>query len=417
MSITHLLKDRSKNIILLMSLYVFFLPLRNHISSVIGFLLFLNFFFDKQVNLKAKLKILIENKIAILSISLYILHIIGLLYTSNFKYAGLDLEIKLPLLIIPLTLFSEKTIETNDIKKIFQFFTLGNLVTILYCSIYAVYSYGQTNSISVFFYNNLSRFMHPSYFSMYLGFNVIIVLQSITALTKNKHVNKKKISYLFILCTVFLIFITLLSSKAGILIVGICSIIITIREIFKRKFYLVIYFTSILSILIFILLTNQNTTTSKRFTEAKNELITNKSKKPEEKVGSSDTRMEVWKASTQLLKNHYLIGVGTGDVKDELIKQYKKNNFILGVQNNFNCHNQFLQFFLIIGIIGLVIFTLIIIISIVSGIQSKNSILLYFLIFITLNMLMESILESKAGVEFYAFFLPFLVKNNYKIEE
>ncbi len=36
-------------------------------------------------------------------------------------------------------------------------------------------------------------------------------------------------------------------------------------------------------------------------------------KKPEEKVGSSDTRMEVWKASTQLLKNHYLILLRKGD--------------------------------------------------------------------------------------------------------
>lgn len=417
MSITHLLKDRSKNIILLLSLYVFFLPLRNHISSVIGFLLFLHFFFDKQVSLKDKFKILLENKIAILSISLYFLHIIGLIYTTNYKYAGLDLEIKLPLLIIPLTLFSENTIETKDIKKIFQFFTLGNLVTILYCLMYAIFSFSQTNSITVFFYNNLSRFMHPSYFSMYLGFNVIIFLQSITALTQEKQVNKKKISLLFILSTIFLIFITLLSSKAGILISGICFMIITIREIYKRKFHLLIYFTSLLSILIFILLTNQNATTSKRFADAKNELITDKSKKPEEKVGSSDTRIEVWKATTQLLKNHYLIGVGTGDIKDELSKQYEKNNFILGVQNNFNCHNQFLQFFLIIGIIGLVVFTLIIIISFISGVQSKNIILLYFLLFITLNMLMESILETKAGVEFYAFFIPFLVKNNYKIEE
>ena len=416
MSNTDLLKDRSKNIILLMSLYVFFLPLRNHISSVIGFLLFLHFFFDKQVNLKSKFKILFENKIAILSISLYFLHIIGLLYTSNFKYAGLDLEIKLPLLIIHLTLFSEKTIETNDIKKIFQFYTLGNLVTILYCSIYAFYSYGQTNSITVFFYNNLSRFMHPTYFSMYLGFNVIIILQSITALTKDKHVNKKKISLLFILCTIFLIFITLLSSKAGILIVGICTIIITIREIFKRKFYLVIYFTSILSILIFILLTNQNATTSKRFTDAKNELITNKSKKSEEKVGSSDTRIEVWKATSQLIKNNYLIGVGTGDIKDELSKQYQKNNFNLGFQNNFNCHNQYLQFFLLFGIIGLVIFLSIIFLSLKNGFQTKNTLLIQFIILIALNMLMESMLESKAGVEFYAFFIPFLAKNNYKIE-
>ncbi len=416
MIIANLFKNRSTTLLVIMCLYVFFLPFRNSISSVIGFLLFLNFFFDKQVNLKAKFKILLENKIAILSISLYFLHIIGLLYTSNFKYAGLDLEIKLPLLIIPFVLFAEKELPKEAMEKVFRFFTFGNILAMVLCLIHAIYRFNIDHNSYVFFYNELTYFMHPSYFSMYLGFNVILIIQSITALTKDKHVNKKKISLLFILCTIFLIFITLLSSKAGILISGICFMIITIREIYKRKLHLLIYFTSILSILIFILLTNQNSTTTKRFAEVKNELITNKSKKSEEKKGSSDIRVEVWKATSQLIKNNYLFGVGTGDIKDELSKQYKKNNFKAGIELNYNCHNQYLQFTLISGILGGLILILILSLSFIYAYKSRNQILLLFVVLIALNMLMESMLETKAGVEFYAFFLPFLLKNKVKFE-
>ena len=160
--------------------------------------------------------------------------------------------------------------------------------------------------------------------------------------------------------------------------------------------------------------TNQNTTTYKRFRDAKNELIYNKTQKPEETVGSSDTRIEVWRVTIELLKNNYLIGVGTGDIKDELVKQYKKNNFTLGVQNKYNCHNQFLQFFLIFGIIGIVIFVIILILTLRKSIQTNNLLLFQFIVLISINMMMESMLESKAGVEFYAFFLPFLLKNNFR---
>ena len=53
-----------------------------------------------------KLQRFLHDKIAIVLVSLYLLHIIGLFYTSDFAYALKDLRVKLPLLVFPLILSS-----------------------------------------------------------------------------------------------------------------------------------------------------------------------------------------------------------------------------------------------------------------------------------------------------------------------
>lgn len=103
-------QNRTQVYLNLLALSLLFLPFRNNISSVFGIILFLFFFIDKQNTLKEKFRRLIENKVAVLTLSIYLIHLIGLLYTENFKYASLDLEIKLPLFIIPFVIFAEKKI-------------------------------------------------------------------------------------------------------------------------------------------------------------------------------------------------------------------------------------------------------------------------------------------------------------------
>ena len=61
--------------------------------------------------IKTKLHRFFHNKIALLLVSLYLLHVIGLLYTSDFAYALKDLRVKLPLLVFPLILSSVKPLE------------------------------------------------------------------------------------------------------------------------------------------------------------------------------------------------------------------------------------------------------------------------------------------------------------------
>ena len=60
---------------------------------------------------KEKLRRFVHNRVALVLVALYLLHLIGLVYTSDFTYAFKDLRVKLPLLILPVVLSSVKPLD------------------------------------------------------------------------------------------------------------------------------------------------------------------------------------------------------------------------------------------------------------------------------------------------------------------
>ena len=75
------------------------------------FLLVLTWLFTGSP-VKVKLQRFFHNRIALVLAALYLLHLVGLIHTSDFAYAFKDLKVKLPLLILPIVLSS-----TQPLKK------------------------------------------------------------------------------------------------------------------------------------------------------------------------------------------------------------------------------------------------------------------------------------------------------------
>ncbi|RMG77773.1 MAG: O-antigen ligase domain-containing protein [Bacteroidetes bacterium] len=90
------------------------LPLSNTLMSIGQGLLLLDFILNfSQYNFKK----LIHVHFLALPV-LYFIHVLWLINTENFQYAFHDLRIKLPLLIIPLLVFSKENIIPEKIKKV-----------------------------------------------------------------------------------------------------------------------------------------------------------------------------------------------------------------------------------------------------------------------------------------------------------
>jgi hypothetical protein len=106
-------------------LLVIGLPLSKFLMSLSQIILISNWLLEG--NLKNKLTSFFKNKAALAVTSLLLLHLIGLLYTSDYNYAFKDIRIKLPLLILPLVL-STSTHLTSRIKNlVLNFFILSVL--------------------------------------------------------------------------------------------------------------------------------------------------------------------------------------------------------------------------------------------------------------------------------------------------
>jgi|AntAceMinimDraft_17_1070374.scaffolds.fasta_scaffold00218_8 O-antigen ligase len=400
------------NYILILSLS-FFIPVYKKIVPLIIALLLLNWLI--QGDFKTKISRFVKNRFfAILFISLYLIYLIGLCYTKNLygtancKGGLFDIQVKLSLLVLPLILF---TINDNFLKKekintILLLYILGCIVGSLICLGNATYNFCKTNSYDYFYYTYMSILHHPSYFAMFLDFAICIILFWI--IEKYNYLSIIKKIILGLIVTYFIVFIMLLSSKAGIISLIAIFIIEILYLIIQKKEY----FTAALSFLyIFLLLfiaINTLPRSAIRLISAKN-AIEHKEDIKKNSAESTADRIMIWKSSIEIIKDNFLFGVGTGSVKDILLKKYKEKQLSAPFNKRLNAHNQYLQTFIAVGITGFLILILNLIIPAIYAFKRKNILYLFFIGIISINFLVESMLEVQDGVIFYAFFNSFLL--------
>ena len=120
-------------------------------------------------------------------------------------------------------------------------------------------------------------------------------------------------------------------------------------------------------------------------------------------------RIEYWKASINIIKQHFLFGVGTGDMRDIFNEQYEKMNSILKLENRLRSHNQFMSIFIAFGLLGFMWFIFTLLYPPIKTRKFLNYFYVIFFITIILSMFTEDTIESQAGATFFAFFNSFLI--------
>jgi hypothetical protein len=115
-------------------------------------------------------------------------------------------------------------------------------------------------------------------------------------------------------------------------------------------------------------------------------------------------RLEYWKTGLKIISDHWLFGVGTGDVQQEFLRKYKETNSILSEKYRRHTHNQYLTFWISFGIFGLLIFIASLVLPLMWNRASLNHYYVTFFIVVCISMLTEDTLETQAGVTFFAFF-------------
>lgn len=326
------------------------------------------------------------------SICFFLFHIVGLLWTSNFKYAFSDFGFKMYFLIVPLifcfTPFSFSS--TKFISKICDGVTFIVIALLLF-AVWQSWCYSENNHWGYFFESEYSVFLHRSYWATYTAFFSAIVLYD---LLQQKYQNKawKTASYLLLSLSTFLTI-----SKAGIIIWLVLTIVILIKWLLtkKKKSILIAISIFITIVISFISLTNNRV--KARFISIPNALselqLSNNNT-----VESSAARLIMWSTASKIIQHHWIIGVGTGDVKDALIQK----NIELGnwgvAKEKLNAHNQFLNTWVQLGVVGLLCLLMMFFTTLK---KAGNTPLIYRLIFVftfMTTMLFESFIETQGGI-------------------
>lgn len=350
----------------------------------------------------------------ILPLVYFLLHVIGLLYSDNMNYGGKDIEMKLSFFVLPIA-FSFLIITRKELTFIKSAFIGGCFVASVICLVNACLKFGNDRSALHFFYMTFSIFMHPTYFSFYLNFCILLLLDNYFNFSKRSKVNLALIFF-------FGIIIMLLNARMGIIVayITIPALILANRQrMVNLKSTILLASSSVLLLASLQLITAHF---YNRFKQIEN-TITNPAqvnaelhgeKLPPEQYNSTTSRIALWRNVSEVIMEHPLFGVGTGDIKEVLVEKYRSTGFEKGASEKYNPHNQFMHTTVILGIFGLTILILLLFYSLWKAVKGKNMILVFFLVIIIMNGLTESVLEVQSGILFFMIFFMLL---NLQVEE
>ena len=129
-------------------------------------------------------------------------------------------------------------------------------------------------------------------------------------------------------------------------------------------------------------------------------------------LSSSEMRLGIWSCSVDLVLDHPLTGVGSGNTRNALeqcFERYAQSEFF---QGEYNTHNQYLHFGLLAGIPGLVFFLCYLLAMLFTSLKRNNHLLLFTIAYFSLLFLTENYFGRQLGMMFFSFFIALAYGND-----
>jgi len=334
-----------------------------------------------------------DKKIFIPFLFLFLFTACSYFFSEDKQEAGRQIEVKLAFLVIPLLLLGsgmDKSLAKIGLTAFLSGCALACMVLLSWSCI----EYFQTGSADVFIYSSFSKFMHVSYFSMYLifcfGWFFMLAMEDKLLFPKTHYF----LMVLFALC------IFLISSKITLATFMLSSLLFAGYYVYKRNRIL----PGILIVLTIILFPVAFYYTSPNIKLRVDDFVSEIAgrNKPilEQNMGSTATRMFIWKDALPQIKEHILFGVAPGDVQQMLLDNYEKRQMWVAWERKYNLHNEYLQQLAGLGIAGFLLFLAIILLPAFVCQPPYRFIGWLFSFTIAIVSLTESILERQAGTIF-----------------
>lgn len=388
---------------------IFFSIVYQRIAPVGFFMLIISLLINNQNFQKKCVKRIFQFGPSVWFLLYYLLLVVGLIWTTDIPFGLSKLENKLTFLLFPI-LYQICKFNFN-LKQITNVIFLSILVSLISSNISAFLAIDMQKALEWNLFEKLSNSksfswnMHRSYFSTYC--NVLVILMFERLLSVEKTTNK----YL----PIFGIFIGSLGviqslSKINILLLflsfGVFLVVFVTKKIDWRK---LLVFSGILVIgSIFVI---NNKAIQYRFNEIKESTSSIKYEN-NSTLQSSAIRLIMWNTSWEVWKESFLFGTGTGDYNTELTERnFKKGNYGVA-KEQLNSHNQFLNTGVQLGITGVILLLMIFLSTIRHCYDTpwKIMVLVVFLV----NFLVESFLETQAGIVLFCILLLVLLSPNFK---
>ena len=358
--------------------------------------------------------------VLILPILFYLFHSFGVAQSTNLERGLFDMQMKLSLLLLPLLYPYRRESYQLNWRNFLWTFVAGCVASSLYYFGYALYrSYSLINGLWVFNpipeygWNNyflsseFSYMIHPSYLALYLLVALLIIGVGLSRWRKRGAGVKIAVTLVAVILVSALI---LLQSRAGILGFVLLALVWLLYLVFARRKYVVgvAVLVALFGLTYFVFTKfDRLANTAKSLETTAEDGIKNQCKED-----GTTVRFWIWKSALSVVKEHPVWGVGTGDVRDEMQKQFEHLGMVNSAKDRLNAHNQYLETWLGVGVFGLLALLAMLFVPFWVGIRMRDWLLVGFICLCSVSFLFESMLNSIAGVGFFAIFYTILVSRS-----
>lgn len=312
-----------------------------------------------------------------------IMHFIGMLYSDNQGFGWFDVSVKIMFMLVPLYLFFHLVSHVS--WAIWGF--LGGCILIVFINA-LWYFYPDYFHVLEADRITFSKLIHRTYFGLLLNMGLIFLFFK----------NRIPLGVFILGFPILALGIMLSMSKAAVISLILVSLFGVVHLILRKKWIFVAYM-AFFPLLYFVLPVDQLfQSTLGRFQSVQQVKLNEEDKSS---VESNAARKFTWHASLEVIKEHPILGVGTGDVKDKLTQKQIDLGYLGIAEERLNSHNQFLNTWISIGLFGVLCLLMFTAFASLSALLKKNGLFLTFFVLISFNALFESIFEVQAGI--YAF--------------
>ncbi len=387
--------------------------LNNRIIILLGIsMFFLPGIFDE-------IKATFRNKYFWLFSSPFILVCLGMLYTEDLKYGFGYVERNAMLMVLPFVIFSSRKYLTPKFIKTILFFWAFIITGACVLCHYHVFQkiIADQRPISdlwnyyKFTYSYLSGYINifPSYLALYICLSLATIGYYLFSNPRSKIlILGGSLAFIYLL-----IFLFLLNSRTQIISAFVVILVISVLVIKNKKFSLLTSVIGIITLAVFLTIFSVFPNLKLRFIEKPKSQIA-QMLKGENSTGSFSSRFNLLKCGMETIGfKEWIIGHGTGDAQNELVKCYTAKGDEYLIANQYHIHNEYMNRLTMHGLAGISLIILIFFISIRNAVEKKKLIYGIFLLFIIIAMVPHNILSMHKGVVFFGYFnsIFFLQKN------
>ncbi len=345
----------------------------------------------------------LNKKVLFIGIAFFAIHLLSVFYSDNRPVALFDIEVKLSLLLFPLSFIVRNDFLVKHRKWVFIVFSLGVVVANIYMITTTLMAYD--GKWWYLYSSYLSKYIHPSYIAMYNLFSVSILVLLISNIKNN-------LRFLLLIPIAFLtVMIYMFVSKAGLFTFVFAIMYFSFIIFLRIKNKIIKFAIPIVLIASFSYVVSTNFRIQKM---AKSIVGIVETGKLDE--SSTGTRIGIWEAATNVIFENLVLGVGAGDIKTELYGKLDTMGIVNQEANekHYNVHNQYLETLMGQGLVGLSLLLSMFFIAMRYAYKIKDHLLAVFTFIIVLNFFPEAMLNNLHGVIFFSLFYYFqmLVPNS-----